>query len=221
MGSRIGNCRTAVIGNESPNMPYQEEQIACHREVHDALDRMTEGEKAGLRGAIAPYLSFRQAVARFQERHFGGVCTDACFRSRLSACCTKDGIITFFADHVINALVADAGERDSLLSALSTPEDGFKCIYLGADGCRWRIKPLVCELFLCEPAKQKVFGSRSDAAAAWRELTAQAKAFRWPDRPVLFDFIEKRFMAVGVDSELMYLHKSPGLVMLKRRNGLS
>jgi hypothetical protein len=46
-------------------------------------------------------------------------------------------------------------------------------------------------------------------------LKQREKHFRWPDRPVLFDDLEKYFMAAGYSSPLMYLNNSPGLLRVK------
>lgn len=199
---------------------YRKEQLECHRQIRDALSRISLSDRIRLRGEVEPYLIFRKEVDRFQETYFSDVCTAACFRSRLSACCTRDGILTFFADHVINALVSEERALSALIDDLSMPDAGFKCVYLGPKGCRWAVKPLICEMFLCESAMHRVCEDAPEAGEAWGRLAIQAKTFRWPDRPVLFDVIEKRFMELGVDSPLMHLHKSPGLVRLKRRYGL-
>jgi hypothetical protein len=93
-------------------------------------------------------------------------------------------------------------------------------VYLGPDGCRWKIKPIVCQMFLCEPAKARVFRQYSEAESEWIELEQLRKKFTWPDRPVLFDHIEKYFISLGCSSALMYLHQSPGLLRVKRRSGI-
>jgi hypothetical protein len=182
---------------------------------------MTASERDALLADVRTYLAFRDKVAAFQSLHFGALCTAACFQSRLSACCTRDGILTFFADHVVNALVSEPRELDELLDALARGgDDGAKCVYLGPDGCRWRLRPLICAMFLCEQASDRVFPRDPVLGSAWEDLSRHALAFRWPDRPVLFDLLEKRFIDRGVDSPLMHLHKSPGLLRLKRRAGL-
>ena len=57
---------------------------------------------------------------------------------------------------VVNALISQDREIDLLLEVLKEPNNGFKCIYLGEKGCLWRLKPIVCEMFLCEHAKKEV-----------------------------------------------------------------
>ncbi|MFZ7126820.1 MAG: hypothetical protein ACOWWM_11770 [Desulfobacterales bacterium] len=199
---------------------YRDEQLECHRQVRDAIARMGEVEKAALLNEITPYLELRRQVDRFQEAFFSDTCSEACFNSRLSACCTKDGIITFFADHAINALTAPLESLKSLIDALTGHRSTGKCIYLDPGGCRWHIKPVICEMFLCEPAARNIFSLYPEAGREWQRLQAAIKAFRWPIRPVLFDSLEKRFIALGVDSPLMHLHKSPGLIRLKQRHGV-
>jgi hypothetical protein len=75
-------------------------------------------------------------------------------------------------------------------------------------------------MFLCDRAQQKVFGDSPEVAEIWDGMKKREMTFRWPDRPVLFDRIESRFMAAGVSSSLMYLHNSPGLIRIKRNAGL-
>ncbi len=152
--------------------------------------------------------------------HFAGICTENCYQSRVSACCTREGIIAFFADAVINALVSEKSEIDILMAALQKPNRGFKCVYLGETGCMWRVKPIICEMFLCDPAKNEAFAKDPAAEDAWDALKAREKQYRWPDRPVLFDDLEKDFINAGLVSPLMYLNNSPGLLRVKQKSEL-
>lgn len=197
---------------------YQLEQLDAQQLVNHHLTRLKAELLGELHQKISDYMSFRQEVDTFLANHFGQVCTEACYQSRRSACCTKEGIITFFADMVINALQSEAHELDALLSVLRGPHTGFKCIYLGSDGCLWRVKPLVCEMFLCSHAEEAVLSQSPSLQQVWQDLRAREKSFRWPDRPVLFDDIERVFIAAGCDSPLMYLHNSPGLLRVKKRS---
>jgi hypothetical protein len=199
---------------------YQVEQLEALSQVRLHLKALSRGEKEKLRVLIADYLEFRKRVDGFLENYFGSVCDKTCYRSRLSACCSREGIITFFADVVINLLLSDETEADALAKVLAAENAGFKCVYLGPDGCLWRVKPIVCQMFLCEPAKARVFVEHPEAEAGWRDLERRRKEFTWPDRPVLFDALEKYFLAAGCASPLMYLHNSPGLLRLKRKAGI-
>jgi hypothetical protein len=200
---------------------YRDEQLASQRMVARFLAVAPRAEQEALKRVCAPYLAFRTAVARFQARHLQALCTRACFQNRLSACCNRDAIITFFADLVVNALVSTADEMTRLLGALENPRPDLKCIYLADDGCLWQIKPIVCAMFVCEKAQQTAFASNPALTKAWRALEQKARRFRWPDRPVLFDTLEARFLAAGCCSPLMYLHNSPGLLRIKRKAGLA
>jgi len=51
-------------------------------------------------------------------------------------------------------------------------------------------------------------------------LEQESRRFKWPDRPVLFDTLEKLFLDAGFHSPLMYLHTSPGLLRVKQQAGL-
>jgi hypothetical protein len=196
---------------------YQAEQLTGLKTVINHLADLSETERQELRGSLADYLDFRQRTERFLADHLGHVCNRKCYESRLSACCSKDGIITFFADVVINALLSDDSEIEALIRVLETPHEGFKCAYLGDRGCLWRVKPIVCEMFLCDHAKIEVFTRTPACEKAWRRLLEEKKAYTWPDRPVLFDALERQFIDAGCDSALMYLHKSPGLLMVKKK----
>ena len=141
--------------------------------------------------------------------------TDTCYQSRLSACCTREGIITFFADVVINALQSSASEMQALQERLTFPYLGNKCLYLGEQGCLWKVKPLVCEMFLCTKAEKEVLSRNPRVQKAWEMLKQRDKSFRWPDQAVLFDDLEEVFIKAGYTSTLMYLHNSPGLLRVK------
>ena len=199
---------------------YQVEQVEALARVRLHLASLPRGERETLCVLAADYLAFRRRVDDFQDRNFGSVCDRTCYQSQLSACCTREGIVTFFADVVINLLVSEESEIEGLVKALQRENDGFKCVYLGEAGCLWNVKPIVCEMFLCDPAKTRVFHQHPAAEAEWVELERQRKSFTWPDRPVLFDMIEKYFIAAGCSSSLMYLHNSPGLLRVKRQAGV-
>jgi hypothetical protein len=199
---------------------YQFEQLEALSRVRLHLKALSRVEIEKLRVLIGDYLEFRRRADRFLGTYFGTVCDKTCYRSRLSACCSREGIITFFADVVINLLMSEEKEVDALAKVLGTENTGFKCVYLGQDGCLWRIKPIVCQMFLCEPAKARVFDKHPEAEAEWLDLERRRRHFTWPDRPVLFDVLEKYFITAGCASSLMYLHNSPGLLRLKRKAGI-
>jgi hypothetical protein len=200
---------------------YRDEQRQSQELVIRYLRKAPEAERAQLKRMCSDYRDFRATIRDFQRRHLHAICTLSCFQSNLSACCNKDGIITFFADLVVNALFSPPHALDDLMQSLHTARDDMKCIYLGADGCRWHVKPLGCEMFLCDRALEGMKTADPQAAMVWQRLETEAKGFRWPDRPVLFDLIETRFLAAGLCSSLMYLHNSPGLMRIKRKAGLA
>ena len=194
---------------------YHQEQIETLNMVYFHLKTISVQEKQRLLSQISDYLVFRDAVDEFLHGHFKNICTQKCYQSKVSACCSREGIITFFGDVVVNVLVSNETEIKELARVLKKRNNGFKCIYLGGDGCLWRIKPIICEMFLCDTAKKLVFKEKSSANKLWIELKQREKHFRWPDRPVLFDDLEKYFMAAGYSSTLMYLNTSPGLLRVK------
>jgi len=154
-------------------------------------------------------------VADFQKQYFSQVCTQKCFTSRTSACCGREGIATFFADVVVNLLHSSDEEVDTLLHTLSNDRRGFNCIYLTESGCLWRLKPIVCEMFLCQHAKESVLERDDVLRSWWEKLLRREKRYTWPNRPVLFDKLEELFIEEGFDSPLMYFHHSPGLLRVK------
>jgi hypothetical protein len=199
---------------------YQKEQMDALRLVRGHLAATGASEVFRLRELTAAYRTFRKETDSFLNAHFSQICSRNCYESRLSACCSKEGIITFFADVVINALFSDEKRMNRLQERLTQTNTGFKCIYLDAHGCLWHIKPIVCQMFLCDKAEKSVFTETPAAAETWERLQARRKEFTWPDRPVLFDHIETLFIEAGHSSAVMYLHNSPGLLMVKRRAGI-
>ena len=201
-------------------MDYRREQLYSQEAVRGYFEAAAPQEKTRLLDACRDYLRFRADVAQFQVRFFAARCHSACFQQQRRACWNKDGIISFVADLVINAVVSTSAELEALVHGLRHPRADMKCLYLGPEGCRWRLKPIVCEMFVCDSAKEEVFGRCEAAGEAWARLKKTELTFRWPDRPVLFDAIEARFLAAGIRSSLMYLHNSPGLLRIKRKAGL-
>ncbi|MCG6908759.1 MAG: hypothetical protein LJE94_01390 [Deltaproteobacteria bacterium] len=195
---------------------YQQEQLEALALVRSHLDGLDAASLAGLEAQCADYLSFRKEVDRFLETYFSGICTEACYRSGMSACCTREGIITFFADVVVNALASPREAVETMHARLVQPHRGNKCLYLGESGCLWHVKPLVCAMFLCDRAENEVLGEDPQLCNTWEELKRREKTFRWPDRAVLFDDLEKVFIDAGHSSTLMYLHNSPGLLKIKK-----
>jgi hypothetical protein len=199
---------------------FQIEQLNALSQARVGIDRLDPSALSELRFEIAEYRDFRGRVDNFLKRHFSDRCTLACYQNHRSACCAKDGIIVFWADVVINALCSDREEMAAIAAAIQHPLNPHRCVFLGAEGCKWRIRPLVCAMFLCDEVHQTVIGGDNDLGPQWESLQYEAKGFRWPDRPVLFDFLERRFMERGCQSSLMYLNNSPGLLRVKRLAGL-
>jgi len=197
--------------------PYQKEQLQTLQMVRRYLAQISEAERETLKEDLADYLAFRNAVDAFQENYFHDICNRKCYQSKLSACCSRDGIITFFADVIINALMADPAALERLQDVLTRPHEGFKCVFLGQEGCLWHIKPIVCEMFLCDAAENAVLKENPVAQKRWDTLVRRKKAYTWPDRPVLFDALEQICIEAGYTSPLMFLHNSPGLLRVKRQ----
>jgi len=199
---------------------YQKEQLDALRMVRKGLAQLGPATVSQLKAAAEDYLRFRRQVDTFLQTHFSAVCTHTCFQNRASACCSKDGIITFFADTVVDALSATASQLDALEAVLDRSNTGHRCVYLTSTGCMWTVRPVVCAMFLCDRAMQSAFGQAPAVEQEWQRLRRQARSFKWPDRPVLFDHLEKVFLDMGLRSTLMHLNLSPGLLMVKKKAGL-
>jgi hypothetical protein len=196
---------------------YNREQIEAIGLVRNHLKTTSSSELSWLKSRIRSYLRFREETDRFLKQHFSEVCTHKCYQDQHSACCGREGITTFFADAVINVLMSSEEEIDRIVRALQVSNVGLKCVYLGNRGCLWKIKPIVCEMFLCKDARRTVFGRVPDVKKRWERLRRREKRYTWPDRPVLFDDLETFFIQAGYDSDLMYFHNSPGLLRVKSR----
>ena len=195
---------------------YQKEQFDALSMVRKHLASISALERMKLNSTLKDYLLFRDKVNTFLADHFAQICTQKCYQSKLSACCSREGIITFFADVAINILASEKNEIEALFTILQKPNNGFKCIYLGEQGCMWRVKPIVCEMFLCDQAIKAVFEEKPQAREEWKSLEQERKLFTWPDKPVLFDKLESIFIDAGYNSPLMYMHNSPGLLRVKK-----
>jgi len=194
---------------------YNREQSEAIVLVRRHLKTLSPSELARLKTRIRNYLGFRKEVDQFLQHYFSQICTKKCYRDHYSACCSREGITTFFADVVANALISSDKEIDELMQVLSLSNLDTKCVYLGKRGCIWRIKPIVCEMFLCEHARKTVFDKDPLALKEWERLKRREKRYTWPDRPVLFDDLETYFIRAGYSSSLMYFHNSPGLLRVK------
>ena len=204
--------QTFMIASE-----YNRDQLEAHFMVRQYLRSLSRSRIGQVKRLVRPYLQFRADVAYFQRQHFSEICTQKCFTSQTSACCNREGIATFFADVAINVLLSSHREIDALLDILSQDRGGFKCIYLTEDGCLWRLKPIVCEMFLCKHAKDAVLENNDVLGTQWKKFRRRERRYTWPNRPVLFDKLEELFIRAGFDSPLMYFHHSPGLLRVKNR----
>ena len=200
---------------------YQREQKQALDQVTDKINIIKSADDSELVREIASYLQFRQTLGKFMSEHFGRFCSQACFQSQTSACCSRDGIITFWSDLVINVFVSARRRTGRLAQAIENPLWPHKCIYLGPQGCLWEVPPLGCALFLCDAVQAEVLDREPSLKSEWENLKRKGMAYRWPDRPVLFDRLEQIFMAAGCRSPLMYINTSPGLLRIKRKSGLS
>ena len=199
---------------------YNEQQRQGILLVRRHLRSLPPRLRADIGEMIAPYLDFRERTARFQATCLAGLCSRACFADGTSACCGREGILTFFADMAVNAYLCGDGETEALLEALDGDRGGPNCVYLGEGGCRWRLKPVTCEMFLCDRARKELDRLGESVKEEWEGLRKEEKRFTLPVQPVLFDDLERLFMERGCDSPLMYCHRSPGLVRLKERHGV-
>ena len=85
---------------------YNQQQKEALLMVLQHLSGLPLSQLHRLKQRIRSYVGFRQTVASFQETHFADLCSEKCFTSYTSACCGREGIITFFADVVVNVLLS-------------------------------------------------------------------------------------------------------------------
>ncbi|MFC1823477.1 hypothetical protein ACFL9T_12275 [Thermodesulfobacteriota bacterium] len=197
---------------------YNRDQLEALLMAQGYLGKLSPARLGEFKQQMGSYIRFREDVAQFHAQHFSSVCSRKCFLSHTSACCSREGIATFFADILINTALSSNDELESLLLALSEDRGGFKCVYLTETGCLWRLKPIVCAMFLCKSAQESVLGTDRDLKSRWDHLKLREKAYTWPDRPVLFDELEAICLEAGFDSPLMYFHRSPGLQRVKAQS---
>lgn len=195
-----------------------------HLETLDMLARklreLEPGELDELRGMLRPYLDYREQTGHVFRAHLVGGCRRLCFEKNRSGCCGREGIIVFFADFVAELLTAGAEAAGRLAAVLEADRGGVNCVYLGREGCHWALKPIACEMFLCDELKENVLAADAGLTGKWEGLRAREKEFTKPDRPVLFDDLERFFIERGVATPLMYFHHSPGLLRLKREHSV-
>jgi len=70
-------------------------------------------------------------------------------------------------------------------------------------------------MFLCDEAERTSFSVNHNALKQWNEFKEIKKNYTWPDKPVLFEYLEMVFLEKGCKSPLMYIHYSPGLLRIK------
>lgn len=195
---------------------YHRTQLESIRSAFEACEKLDDLTRTHLRNLASPYMEFRRELDQFNERYFLSYCRKACFETKRSACCGYESIIVFFADEVINYLFGGKDDFPIILEKLRRVKASDHCVYLGEEGCLWTIRPISCAMFFCDDVKKEVFWNVPEAQTRWNELVRKEKSFTWPDRPVLFDTIEEVFIKIGVMTDHMYCHRSPGLLKLKQ-----
>lgn len=199
---------------------YNQDQLISYRAIESTLKDLSQNEIAHLKTQIRDYLEFRRALEDFHSTYFLSFCETSCFKTGLSACCSFESIIIFFADQVINFLSSGKEEITEIFRVLEQPNTSGKCVFLSEGGCLWRVRPISCATFFCSRAKKHVFSEHPELESRLMHFQKQEEEYTWPVKPVLFDEIEKYFLKFGVQSPHLYFHKSPGLLRLKARSGI-
>lgn len=194
---------------------YNRDQLVAFNAIDRIVRQLPAAEIARLKRELESYLQFRRVLEQFYRDYFEKTCLESCFESRLSACCGFESIIIFFSDQVINYLVSEPEDMAAIFRALRRRNDSRRCVYLGAKGCLWRMRPIACAMFFCEQAKARVFSEFPQAREVWADLQRREKEFTLPTKPVLFDDLEAFFMERGAEAPNLYFHNSPGLLRLK------
>jgi len=112
---------------------YQAEQIATFELIRLHLPELKEKLHRTHADPLKAYLSFRQETDRYLDQYFTGICSLTCYQNLHSACCSRDGIITFFGDMVINTLYSSDPALDRMALRLQSPHRGNKYLYLDPD----------------------------------------------------------------------------------------
>jgi hypothetical protein len=194
---------------------YNRDQWLTLTAIAQACRLLSISEIEHLKQSVCNYLAFRRDLEAFHHEYLDHFCRQTCFGSGLSLCCGFESIFIFFADQLISFLYSNDNEIAAILRVLEQPNSSGRCVYLGKTGCLWRISPVSCVMFYCNQLKRAIIESDPQLANRWQDLREQEKEFTYPVKPVLFDEIEAYFLARGVESPLMYFHKSPGLLRLK------
>lgn len=194
---------------------YNRDQLVGFEVIAKIVRQLSVAEIAQLKRELEPYCEFRRALAEFFRVYFEPTCIDSCFKTNLSACCGFESIIIFFSDQVINTLISEPNDIAAILHTLQRPNNSRHCVYLGTDGCLWKMSPIACAMFFCTNAKARVFSAFSQAQETWEALQRQEKEFTLPTKPVLFDQLEAYFIERGAAAPNLYYHHSPGLLRLK------
>jgi hypothetical protein len=199
---------------------YNNQHLETLRRLKDQLQALPEAQRNELREMTAPYLAYRAGTGRFFREHLADGCHRICFEKKRSACCGREGIIVFFADFVVELLGASENRIEAMDEVLVSDKGGTDCVYLGEKGCRWKIKPVACEIFLCDQVRKDVLGADDELDHRWEKIRRREKSFTKPDRPVLFDDLERFFIERGYEGPLMFFHRSPGLLRLKKKHNV-
>jgi hypothetical protein len=200
--------------------PYTSQHLETLAVLTRQLKELEAAESEKLRGMLGPYLAYREETAHFFRDHLIGGCRRRCLAKNSSGGCGRAGVNVLFSDIVVVHHTAAAEKVDDLGRALEGDRGGKNCAYLGREGCHWAMKPIACEMFLCDELKEEIFAADDGLRREWEQLRAREKEFTKPDRPVLFDDLERFFIEKGVENPLMYFHHSPGLLRLKRKHNV-
>ncbi|MBW1974796.1 MAG: hypothetical protein JRI45_04400 [Deltaproteobacteria bacterium] len=200
---------------------YDRRHLETQKIALKCYDSITESERLFLYWLSIPYLMFRQKLDRFTKRFFALYCQEQCFVTGRSACCGFESIMVFFADEIINLLWGDRSQGVNLINRLAQGnKTSSHCVFLGNGGCLWGVRPISCAMFFCDEAKKQIFAKYPNAEIEWNELLKEEKNFTWPDKPILFDVIERFFIRKGFYSPHMHFHFSPGLRRIKEKSGI-
>jgi len=200
--------------------PYTSQHLATLDGLKKQLEELGDAGRTELREMMGPYIAYREVAGRFFRDHLVGDCGRICFERDRSGCCGREGIIVFFADFVVELLAAGEERAEDFGRTLRADRGGTNCVYLSSKGCLWKIKPIACEMFLCDEVREKVLAADVDLDREWKDFREKEKEFTRPDKPVLFDDLERFFIEKGVESPLMYFHHSPGLLRMKRKHNV-
>ncbi len=106
---------------------YNKEQLETLYIVRQYLSKQSQNKIETYKKDIESYSLFRKKISDFSSKNFSSLCREKCFDNGLSACCTKEGIITYFADVFVNAIYSTPDQLNKIENILQMTNNSKLC----------------------------------------------------------------------------------------------